>query len=205
LFIKRQLYNKDKTEIELLVASRNAKAYRIPSKVLQWQSQDWYQKAIAAKSNMNYYSKYFDFAEGFLFGDVPEETVIVEFVNSDRKILNFIASESKHGFFKYERFLKNVLIGDVLKVRFQSGTNEGLHLVHTAAKSNDDNFRNQFFKEVEGTVRISEGKSFGFLNDVFIHPSLVTKHKLINGAHLKGDAIKTYNSEKKQWGWKMVM
>jgi len=204
LFIKRQLYNEAKTEIELLVASRNAKGFRIPFEVIQWQSQEWYAQAIAAKNNMSYYSKYFDFAEGFLFGDVPEETVIVEFVNADRKILNFIASETKHGFFKYERFLKNVMIGDVLKVRFQSGTNEGLHLVHTVSKINDENFRKQFFKEVEGTVRISEGKSFGFLNDVFIHPSLVTKHNLINGTPLKGQAIKTYNQEKKQWGWKIA-
>jgi len=206
LFIKRQLNNEAKTEIELLVASRNAKGFRIPSEVILWQSQEWYAlaSASAAKNNMNYYSKYFDFAEGLLFGDVPEETVIVEFVNTERKILNFIASETKHGFFKYERFLKNVMIGDVLRVRFQSGTNEGLHLVHTVSKINDENFRNQFFKEVEGTVRISEGKSFGFLNDVFIHPSLVTKHNLINGTPLKGQAIKTYNQEKKQWGWKLI-
>jgi hypothetical protein len=204
LFIIRQLYNEARTEIELLVTARNEKGYKIPSEVIQWQSKDWYLQATASKSNMNYYTKYFDFAEGFLFGDVPEEKAIVEFVNTDRKILNFIVSETKHGFFKYERFLKNVSIGDVLKVRFQSGTNEGLYLIHTVSKIADENFRNQFFKEVEGPVRISEGKAFGFLDDVFIHPSMVTKHKLVNGAHLSGKAIKTYNQEKKQWGWKLI-
>ncbi|MBK7215181.1 MAG: hypothetical protein IPH88_18210 [Bacteroidales bacterium] len=48
-------------------------------------------------------------------------------------------------------------------------------------------------------VRISAGKSFGFLDDVFIHPSFVTKHKLVDGTHIKGNA-KTYNQEKKQVG-----
>lgn len=205
LFIKRQLYNEAKTEIELLVTSRNAKGFKIPSEVIQWQSQEWYEQAIAAKNNLNYYSKYFDFAEGFLFGDVPEEKVIVEFVNSNKKILNFIASETKFGFFKYERFLKDVTVGDVLKVRFQSGTNEGLYHVHTVSKINDEIFRNQFLKEVEGTVRISEGKSFGFVNDVFIHPTFISKHNLTNGSNIKGKAIKTYNAEKKLWGWKMVL
>jgi hypothetical protein len=204
LFIKRQLYNEARTEIELLVAARNEKGYRIPSDVVQWQTQEWFLQATASKSNMNYYAKYFDFAEGFLFGDVPEEQAIVEFVNKDRKILNFIVSETKHGFFKYERFLKNVSIGDVLKVRFQSGTNEGLYLVHTVSKITDENFRNQLLKEIEGTVKISEGKAFGFLDDVFIHPSLVTKHKLVDGFHLSGQAIKSYNQEKKQWGWKLI-
>ncbi|MGV8964387.1 MAG: DUF7017 domain-containing protein [Candidatus Saccharimonadaceae bacterium] len=204
LFIKRQMFNEARTEIDLLLAARNAKNYRIPTEVIQWQSQEWYKAAITSRNNMSQYAKYADFADEFLFGDVPEETVIVEFVNSDRKILNFIASENKHGFFKYERFLKNVAIGDILKVRFQSGTNEGLYLVHTAIKATDDDFRNQFFKEVEGDVRIGDGKSFGFLKDIFIHPSIVTKHKLVNGTYLKGHAIKTYNSEKKQWGWKIL-
>jgi len=204
LFIKRKLYNEARTEIELLVAARNEKGYRIPSEIIKWQSQDWYLQASPSKSNMNYYAMYFDFAEGFLFGDVTEEKAIVEFVNKDRKILNFIVSEAKYGFFKYERFLKNVSIGDVLKVRFQSGTNEGLYLVHTVSKINDENFRNLFFQEVEGPVRISEGKAFGFINDVFIHPSLITKHKLVNGAHVKGNAIKSYNRDKKQWGWKLI-
>jgi len=204
LFIKRQLYNEARTEIELLVTARKEKGYRIPQEVIQWQSQDWYLRATASKNNMNYYAQYFEFAEGFLFGDVPEEKAIVEFVNKERKILNFIVSETKHGFFKYERFLKNVSIGDVLKVRFQSGTNEGLYLVHTVSKITDENFRSQFFKAVGGPVRISEGKAFGFLDNVFIHPSLVTKHKLVNGVYLSGQAIKTYNQEKKQWGWKLI-
>ena len=91
----------------------------------------------------------------------------------------------------------------IYQKRFQSGTDEGLYLLHTVSKINDENFRKQFFKEVEGPIRISEGKAFGFLNDVFIHPSLVTKHRLVNGAHLSGQAIKTYNQDKKQWGWKL--
>ena len=91
----------------------------------------------------------------------------------------------------------------IYQKRFQSGTDEGLYLLHTVSKINDENFRKQFFKEVEGPVRISEGKAFCFIDYVFIHPSLVTKHKLVNGAHLSGQAIKTYNQEKKQWGWKL--
>ena len=205
LFIKRQFFNEARTEIELLVSARNEKSYRIPSEVIQWQSQDWYKDATASKNNMNYYQRYDDFANAFLFGDVPEEDIIVDFVNSDRKILNFIASETKFGFFKFERFLKTVSVGDVLKVRFQSCTNEGLYLVHTVTKVVDESFRNQFFKEAEGIVRISEGKSFGFINDVFIHPTLVAKHKLSNGDHLKGEAMKTYNQEKKNWGWKLIL
>jgi hypothetical protein len=119
-------------------------------------------------------------------------------------MLNFIASDTKFGFFKYERFLSKVQIGDTLKVRFQSGTNEGLYKVYTANKVNDVFFKKKFLKEVEGVVKIPLGKPFGFLDNVFVHPSLVQKMKLIDGMHLKANAIKSYNGEKKIWAWKML-
>jgi len=91
-----------------------------------------------------------------------------------------------------------------LKVRFQGGSNEGMHQLYTAVKINDDVFKSQFMKEVQGSVKITEGKPFGFIEDVFIHPSLVGKYKLTNGMHFAGKAIKSFNKEKKQWTWKII-
>lgn len=42
------------------------------------------------------------------------------------------------------------------------------------------------------------------VDDVFIHPSLVTKFKLTDSMQFTGKAIKSYNQEKKQWGWKLL-
>jgi hypothetical protein len=204
ILISKNNYNEAKTEIELLVKTRNEHAYRIPGEVVNWQSQEWYINASNQRSNRDFYKTYLPEAESLLFYDVPEEMLIVEFVNYDKKMLNFIASESKYGFLKYDRFFRDVKIGDILKVRFQGGSNEGMHQLYTAVKTNDENFKKQFFIEVEGQVRIQEGKSFGFLKDIFIHPSLVSKLNLKDGMTFKGNAIKTYNKEKKQWSWKLV-
>ena len=204
VLIKKQLYNEAKTEIELLVATRTGHQFNIPGEVTNWQGQEWYKNAVAQKSNIDFYREYTFVAESLLFSDVNEETVMVDFVNTDKKMLNFIASDTKFGYFKYERFLKNVKIGDTLKVRFQSGTNEGLYKVYTAIKVNDVSFKKKFLKEVEGNVKIPVGKPFGFLDDIFIHPSLVQKMKLTDGLHLKANAIKSYNREKKIWAWKML-
>lgn len=201
--IQRQLFNEGKTEIELLIKARELKQYRIPAEVSNWQSQEWYNTAIAFRNNGALYNQYKNIADGLLYGDIPEVNVIVEFINSDKKILNFIESESNHGFFKYERFIKDVKIGDVLKVRFQSGTVGGIFQVYTVAKTEDEAFRSHYYKEIEGTVRITPGKSFGFLNDVFINPATVSKFKLENGDPLSAYAIKTYNKDKNQWGWKI--
>jgi hypothetical protein len=79
-----------------------------------------------------------------------------------------------------------------------------MHQLYTAIKFNDDAFKKKFIKEVSGAIRISAGKPFGFLDDAFIHPSLVTKYKLIDDMQFKGKAIKSYNQEKKKWGWKLI-
>lgn len=204
ILISKNNYNEAKTEIELLVKARNEHVYRIPGEVVNWQSQEWYRNAGVQKSNLDFYKKYIPEAEAILFYDVPEEQIIVEFVNSDKKILNFIASESKYGFLKYDRFFRDIRIGDILRVRFQGGTNEGMHQLYTAIKIDDKAIKSEFFKEVDGLVKIPSGKAFGFINDIFIPPSLVTKLKLTDGIKYKGKAMKTYNKEKKQWSWKII-
>ena len=204
ILISRKLFNEARTEIDLLVHARTERGFKIPVEVTNWQGMDWYKTAVQSKSNFVFYKAYLPIAESLLFTDVPEESVIVEFVNVDKKILNFIASETKFGFLKYDRFFSDVNVGDTLKVRFQGGSNEGMHQLYTAIKINDDAFKKKFMKEVSAAVRISAGKPFGFLDDAFIHPTLVTKYKLIDDMQFKGKAIKSYNQEKKKWGWKLI-
>jgi hypothetical protein len=204
LLIQKSKFDEAKTEINLLIEARNSKGYKIPNEVIIWQSQEWYKNATSHKSNLEFYKSFIPVAESILFLDIPEELIFVDFVNSDKKMLNFIATETKFGFLKYDRFFRYVKIGDVLKVRFQGGSNEGMHQLYTAVKISDDVFENQFIKELEGVIRISEGKPFGFIEDVFIHPSLVTKLKLVDGMSFKGKAMKSFNKEKKQWSWKLI-
>jgi hypothetical protein len=204
LLITKGLFKEAKTEIELLVKSRTDKDFTIPNEVVIWQNNEWYKTTTANVSNFGFYRDYTPIAEALLFSDVNEETIIVEFVNSDKKVLYFIASDVKFGFLKYDRFLKNVRIGDVLKVRFQSASKEGLYKVYTAINTTDNDFKLKYFKEVSGVVAIPIDKAFGFLNDIYIHPSLVSKYKLTNGATFTGNAIKSYSKDKKQWSWKLV-
>ena len=143
IFISKGLYNEAKTEIGLLVTARQNHDFRIPAEVVNWQSQEWFNNANAKKSNFWFYKEYITIAESLLFSDIPEETVFVKFVNSDKKILNFSSQVSKQGFFKYERFLTDVKVGDILNVRFESKSSDGRCLVFTAVKSNNEFQKNQ--------------------------------------------------------------
>jgi len=202
LFIKRNLFDEAKTEIELLVKSRNSHNHKIPGVVLNWQNQEWFKNAKIKKDNKDFYARHIEKAENLLFLDIPEETIIVEFVNTSKKMLNFIASESKYGFFKYEGFLNTVQIGDCLKVRFQNGKNGDSFRVYTVQPYNDVSIKSQFVKEIEGKLWIPEGKNHGIANNVFVHPDLITKQKLQNNDRVKGLAIKSFNQLRNEWGWK---
>jgi hypothetical protein len=202
--LKKELYNEAKTEIETTIKVRTKHEYSISNELLSWQNQDWYKNAKAFDSNSNFYKQFAGKAEELLFLDVQEEYAIVDFVNTEKSILNFIVSETKFGFFKYDRFFKNVNIGDVLKVRFQSSDKYRHYKVYTAKISKNDAFKSTFVKEIYGTVRIGIGKSFGFIEDAFINPYIINKNQFVDGQNIKATAIKTFNKEKGIWGWKMI-
>lgn len=202
--IEREFYNEARKEIDLLVETRTAKGFKIPNEILEWVKSDWYNAAVTKASNIDFYKKYIGKADSLLWNDIPEQLVFVEFVNRDKRILNFLKNEIESGFFKYDRFIDMVNVGDVLAVRFQDGGNEGHFKILTANKVENPQFKNMFYREIAGKVKILENKSFGFLEDVYLHPAIVKKYGLIDGNEFTGVAIKAYNKEKKQWGWKLV-
>lgn len=202
--IQKKLYNEAKTEISLILKVKEAHGHKIPGVINQWINQPWYAEAKTLESNKSFYRQYTALAESILFSDTPEELVFVEFVNSDKSMLNFIATEEKFGFFKFDRFLKKVQPGEVLSVRFNGGAKGGRYNVLTCKKVMDDSFKSQFQKEIEGTVKIKPGASFGFIGDAFINPTLISKYKLSDGQNFKGQIIKTYDSKKEKWGWKLI-
>lgn len=195
-------FNEAKTEIDLVVAVKTEKGNAIPNSILSLQNSEWYKTAVATKSNVSFYKSYLPLAEAILFRNDPEELVIVDALNLDKNILNFIASEKKYGFFKYNDSLK-LKVGDVLKVRFEGNDKDGFFKTYTANRVIDLNFRSSFVKKVLGIVRVNE-KGFAFVDDVYVHASQVSKLKLVDGSKFDGEAIKSYNKPKKEWGWKLI-
>lgn len=201
-FIEKHLWNEAKTEIDNLIEIRNKNSWKISDNIAAYQNTDWYKKANRKRDNKQVYNQYAFIAEAILFSDIPEESIIVEFVNSDKKILNFISSENKTGFFKYDRFLKAIHIGETLKVRFLKKESNGLHQVATAKKTDDSTLKQKYIKDFEDIIRIRENNKFGFVGDIFVMPSLCDKYHLSDGDMVKGQAIKSFNEKKNQWGWK---
>ena len=204
LLVKKQLFTEAKTEIDLLTRSLQSKGFRIPQEVLNWKEQEWYKKAVAKSSNTEFYKSYSGIADGLVFADVTEELILVEFVNSDKKILNFIASKTRSGFFKYDRFIRKVEIGDRFLARLEgSGANTRYNVI--SLEKTDLLAGNEIQKEFKGKVRKNDNQTFGFVDDIFIEPQLINKYKPENGNAVSGTAIISFNKKKDAWGWKAIM
>jgi tetratricopeptide (TPR) repeat protein len=155
------------------------------------------------KKSKAFCEKYIKEAEEILFSNIPKELAVVEFVNKGSKILNFVISKTRAGYFKYDRFLNDVEIGDKLVVRLNGAGTDSRYNVITLEKT-DQEASDEILRSFKGIIKINENMPFGHVEDIFIEPRLVKDHQLLNGIEISGVALISYNKKKEKWGWKAI-
>ncbi len=203
ILIDRKMYPEAKTEILTIITTRQKNDWKLPNQIVQWILQGWYQSAIAKKNNFDLYADNIKLAEEILFQDIPEETIVVESVNKQKNMLNFVKDKQKYGFFNYYGKLTKPQVGDILKVRFNGKGQDGFYKILTAKKA-DSNTKSVAIKEFEGTIKLNSSQNFGFIEDVYVDSQLIKQNKLTNDQLVKGKAIISFNKKKKEWGWKAI-
>jgi tetratricopeptide (TPR) repeat protein len=204
MLLSREFFAEAKTEIEKIITVREKNKWKISNEIINWKAQEWFIDAKVKKNNRDLYLKYYKEAEDLLYSDIEEEIVVVDFVNENKKMLNFVKNESVAGFFKYENHLTKPYIGQFLKVRFNGNNKEMFYKVLTVRDANVDVSDSNLVKEVEGELKIRELQNFGFLGDVFIDHKMIEKNKLNHGQKIRIRAVKSYNNVKKNIGWKCI-
>lgn len=203
MLINKKMYNEAKTEIQKIIETREKQEWKLPFQLVLWTAEDWYKSATSKKDNRDLYSNYIKLAEEILFQDIPEEIIAVEFVNENKNMLNFVKDKRKFGFFNYSNFLKNPQIGDLLKVRFTGDGQDGFYKILSATKA-ESNVSSEALKKFDGNLKVVHPQNFGFVEDVFFEPKIISEHKLNDGMTVKGKAILTFNKKKNVWGWKAI-
>jgi hypothetical protein len=196
MLIEKKMYNEAKTEIQKVIAIREKNKWKLPSQIVEWTKQEWYKFAIGKKDNQDLYSNHSRQAEEILFQDIPEEIIVVEFVNENKSMLNFVKDKRKFGFFNYAGILTKPKIGDLLKVRFNGDGQNGFYKILTAKKVDSD-VRTDAIKDFEGSIKVIYPKNFGFIEDIFVEPQIIEKNKLTDGQLVKGIAILSFKQKEK--------
>jgi len=203
MLVEKTMYNEAKTEIQKVITTREKHEWKLPNQITQWTEKDWYKSATAKKHNQDLYSSHIKKAEEILFQDIPEELIVVEFVNDNKSMLNFVKDRRKFGFFNYSSNLDKPQIGDQLKVRFNGDGQDGFYKILTGKKS-DSILTSEAIKDFEGILKVISPQNFGFIEDIFIEPKLIQDNNLNDGQSVKGRAILSFNKKKNEWGWKAI-
>ena len=206
LLINKNRWDEAKTEIELFVSAKQASGAKIPEEVAGWQDAPWYAKASTFDNNNKLYSSYQDIADQLLYTDIPEELIVVTFINEQKQILNFLKSRKKEGFFKYKGILDDPKIGDVLRVRLKSDDDSPRHKIYTAYKTSELPSE-ELAVEFNGSITRKEGQQFAFISGahkIFVEPKMVDELDLAHGERVKGRAIANFNKKRNEWGLKAV-
>lgn len=203
MLIEKRMYNEAKTEIQLVIATRDANKWRLPIQIVLWTEQEWYDAATPKKSNSDLYTSHTKKAEELLYQDIPEELIVVEFVNENKNMLSFVKDKLKFGFFNYSGVLSKPKVGDLLYVRFNGAGQNGFYKVLTALEA-ESNVTSAAIRDFEGTLNVIAPQNFGFVEDIFIEPKMISESNLTEGQPAKGKAILSFNKKKNDWGWKAL-
>ncbi|CEN44437.1 DUF7017 domain-containing protein [Capnocytophaga canis] len=202
-FLERQLFNEAKAEVDTIIRIKKANEHKIPVQISSYQNTQWYQGANANQHNRSIYRQFATSAEDILFGNLAEEVVIIENINSDKKIVNIITQNSERLFFKYDKFLKNPQIGKTYKIRFTQKEINAPSKVATLSEYQDTKLTDSYIKEFSGKINIPKNKNFGFVDDIFINPQLFQKYDLTTGDYVTGKAIQTIDKKTGKPTWKV--
>lgn len=203
MLIHKGMYNEAKTEILKVISTREKHQWKIPSQISQWIETEWYKSETAKKDNSDLYLRHAKQAEEILFQDIPEEVIVVEFVNRDKQMITFVKNRSHHGFFSYKSYLQRPEIGEVYKARFSEVSKDGFHKLLSITKANESD-QPEALKKFEGDLKVNEKGNFGFVDDVFFDPKFIEKLNLKDNETIKGTAFLSFNKKKEQWGWKVL-
>lgn len=200
--INRGLFNEARTEIEKVLKEKQESNHKVPYEVQQWQQEHWYSKAQFLKNNFSLYNTYKGQAEALLYQDTPEEIVLITNANEVKKMARFIKDTSKNGYFKYDRILKSLKKGDVLKVRLEI-FDEAKKTYKLLSAEKGDEADCKAIKTVEGQLRIIPSGA-GFVGGVFVAKSLIEKNQWKNNQIIKAKAILSFDKNKDKWGWAVI-
>lgn len=201
ILVEKELYENAIPEIIKVIKIRKENNWLFSQDVVNWTKEPWFILENIKMDNSDFYLQHTVIAEDLIYKDIEEEVVAVEFVNKNKKMLSFVKNKTKKGYFKYSNHLKYPKVGDTIKVRFNGKGKDDFYKIYSA-KTTNDSTKSEAIKQFQGNIRINPGQKFGFVENIFANPDLITNNKIENNQLVKGKAIFSFNKKKSQWGWK---
>lgn len=202
VLISKKFLPEAKYLIETAIQTKEAQGWAISGNLKAWINQPWYKETVSAKDIIPFLKKHAIKADELLFSDIPEDLIVVEFINSDKKLLSFVVDRTKKGYFSYEGKVNSPSVGDVYRARLKAVGNEGFFHAITI-KETSEIPANSVLQQFTGSIFVHE-KGYGIINEIFVDPRLIKSHGIKDNDSVTGTAVISYNTKKGTWGWKAI-
>jgi hypothetical protein len=194
--IQQGKYAEAKSELEKLLKLREQKGWGMKNVHRQYLNSDWF---VEHNARPLAYEAHITQAESLL-GIKPVQTldIVIHHVNMEKKVFGFFADNQISGFAK---FLEAPRLWDIYRVEGSFENGDFFHL-KKIERTKDQN--HTLLIKIKGKFIQQPNKKYGFVNNVFVEPSLVSKFSLKHNDQVMGAALLAPVKGKKDWAWKMI-
>ncbi|HNV61471.1 MAG TPA: hypothetical protein PKN54_00865 [Candidatus Cloacimonas acidaminovorans] len=162
--------------------------------------------------------------DGFAWDILPSQIAVVDHINEGKNIVHCISINRSHISYGHRTGQKDMLradsvyggvirltgsnevsmfeVGMPLEIRaFSKVSSKGIILdIRGYTKLEPDATDSDLVMSFSGNVRIND-YGYGFVDNVFIHASMVSEHQLVNSDQVHGRAIRKFVKRENAWGW----
>ena len=200
--LDQKLFDWAKTELDSLVTLRQKKGWGLHAVHQNLLNAEWYQHS--RKINLpDQYQKHVRSAEQILKPKSSESNTyyaVVTQVNDTKQVFSFVTIDQKAGFTSYKGLPPS--LGQTLHL---SGNFSGPYFHLQSIDPTEKGLKyKDITKHVNAKLTIPKGKNFGFVDGVFVTPTLINQHNYQDGDLISGLAVYTPIRKDGPWKWKLL-
>lgn len=194
-----------KTELMQLLVLREKQQWGLRTHHRQLLASDWYAKSKEIPIEQ-VYQMHLGPAEALLgVSATPpsrkELLIVIDYVNTEKKIFNFVGKGKTKGFGQYTHTPE---LGGIYRM-IAKDKGDGFFKVERLSPANDAARElPELRKEVKGRFKQKHGQHFGFVDGVYVPSAMIKELQLTNNQHLIGLAIYGPVKGKEQWAWRLI-
>lgn len=121
---KRWFENEANIELNKIIENKIKNWYKIDEELIKLKNKKWF-KENTSWNNYNFYKKFINDIEKFLYEDIPNTIIYIKYINKEKNIINFIGKNREKWFFNYWNININWLnIWDIIYAKIEKVDNE---------------------------------------------------------------------------------
>ena len=215
-FLLQHDYENASYQLHKYVSEKNRQQKMLSRDVWHLTQEQWFQQ-YTPKQRPKVGIDYLAITDELICGDIPLHVGVVSKVNTDKKMVTVVYGNEKSCFFKYDRFMKTVHLGDILMLKWEEISDNGFVKPLICTKVDEEAAKNlqtadealdSYYRKVSGTTRTNRMHTAWFLkfddDSAFIPHDYWSRHPLQPSQSLTAHVLRVFNQARGEWGWRCI-